>query len=70
MRQAYLEHQSIGLVSADKNLVEISFLIKAIIPPPCSSQSRGEGEACLGIQNWPTGKDSSNLVSEITNTHR
>ena len=70
MRQAYLEHQSIGLVSADKNLVEISSLIKGIIPPPCLSRSRRKGEAYLGIRNWPTGKDSSSLVSEITNTHR
>ena len=59
---------SIGLVSVDKNLAGISSLIKTIIPSPCWSRSRCKGEAYPGIQNWLTGKDSSSLVSEITNT--
>ena len=63
-----LHKPSIGMISADENLVGISFMIKTTIRLPCLSWSRQKGEAYQGIWNWLTGKDSSSLVSEITNT--
>ena len=59
---------SIGLVSTDKILTGISSLIKTIILPPCWSRSRWKVKVYPGIQNWSTGKDSSSLISEKTNT--
>ena len=59
---------SIGLVSADKNLAGISSLIETIISSSCWSRSRQKGELYPEIRNRSTGKDSSSLVSEITNT--
>ena len=61
-----IDEPSICLVSADKNLAGISSLIKAIIPPQCWSRSRRKGKAYPGIRNWPTEKDSSSLITELT----
>ena len=59
---------SIGLIPAEKDLAGISSLRKIIFFLSCWSQSRRKREVYPGILNWPTGKDSSTLVFELTNT--
>ena len=46
----------------------VFILIKTIAPLLFLSLSRRKGEAYPGIRNWPTGKDSPSLVSEIAST--
>ena len=57
---------SILKVSLEITLEGISSLTKTIILPPNSFQSPRKGDVKLVILNWPTGKDSLSLVSDIT----
>ena len=53
-------------VSLEINLEGISSLTKTIIPSPSSLRSRQKSNVKLGTLNWPSGNDSSNLVSDFT----
>ena len=56
---------SVLKVSLEITLEGISFLTKTIIPPPNSFRSRRKGDLKPGILNWPSGNDSSSLISDI-----
>ena len=53
-------------VSLEVTLEGISSLTKIIIPLPNSFLSRQKGDVKPGILNWPSGNDSSSLVSNVT----
>ena len=57
---------SILKVSLEITLEGMSSLTKTIILPPNSFQSPRKSDVKLVILNWPTGKDSLSLVSDIT----
>ena len=54
---------SIHEVLSEINFEEISSLTKTI---PCSFLSLQKGAVNPGILNWPTGNDSSSLVTDMT----
>ena len=53
-------------VSSEINFEEIFSLTKIRIPLPCSFLSLRQGVVKPGTLNWPTGNDSSSLVSDMT----
>ena len=57
---------SILKVSLEITLEGMFSLTKTIILPPNSFQSPRKSDVKLVILNWPTGKDSLSLVSDIT----